>query len=208
MKLIMFDYDGVIVDSFKYLKSTYQKIGRVLHIPMNDNDEYFRELIELDWMQTYKKLNIIAKDEVSLSEFIFHIESDKKKDQIKVYKDIPIVLQKLSKKYKLAIVSNNYKKSVIPFLKRNNLNEYISIVFGCEEGKIKPNPDLLIKCMNHFGVSNKESIFIGDMDGDIIAGKRAGVKTVAVTYGYHLKHRLMDADIIIDNPMQILDILN
>jgi phosphoglycolate phosphatase-like HAD superfamily hydrolase len=43
------------------------------------------------------------------------------------------------------------------------------------------------------------------MDGDIKSGKAAKVKmTVAVTYGYHTKRRLKDADKIINSPKELL----
>jgi len=209
MKLIMFDYDGVIVDSFQLLKQIYLKMGRVLHIEMKEDDEYFKELLELDWKETYKKLEIKSKHQFNISEYIYHLESDKNKDQIKLYDDIYEVLEELSKKYKLAIVSNNYKKSIIHSLNKYNLMQFFTEVFSCDDGELKPHPDLLLKCMDKFKVKPHETVFVGDMDGDIIAGKRAGVTTIAVTYGYHLLHRLKDATYIVDSPKEILStILN
>ena len=55
---------------------------------------------------------------------------------------------------------------------------------------LKPDPTALIMCMKLLGVEPNNTIYVGDMDGDIIAGKRAGVKTIAVTYGYHTPERL------------------
>ena len=206
MKLIIFDYDGVIVDSLAFLKKVYMKISGILHIDVPEKDELFRELLELDWRETYKKLDIIAKDKVSLSEFTYHIYSSKHSNLIKPYPDIKEVLEKLSKKYKLAIVSNSFKKDIIPMLKKHEL-DYFSAIFTPEDGILKPHPDLLIKCMHHFNVKSKDTVFIGDMDGDIVAGKAAKVKTIAVTYGFHLKHRLAEADIIINSPKEIISAL-
>lgn len=206
MKLIMFDYDGVIVDSFRFLKKTYLRIGEVLNIKMSDKDEYFRELLELDWRETYRKLDILAKDKVNISEFIFHHSNHKYSHEILPYEEIPAVLKELSKTHKLAIVSNNFKKELEYRLKKYDLMQYLSAIYSCDDGELKPHPDLLMKCMARFKVEPKDAAFIGDMDGDIMAGKAAGVKTIAVTYGYHLKHRLEDADVIIDNPTELLKI--
>jgi phosphoglycolate phosphatase-like HAD superfamily hydrolase len=57
-------------------------------------------------------------------------------------------------------------------------------------------------------VDAKDAAFIGDMDGDIVCGKAAKIgKIIAVTYGFHLKHRLKDADVIIDSPEELLTLL-
>jgi phosphoglycolate phosphatase len=205
MKLIMFDYDGVLVDSFQFLKKVYLRIADVLGIEMQERDEYFQELLELDWRETYRKLDILAKDKVNISEFIFQNHNHKHSKDIMPYPDIPSVLEILSKNYRLAVVSNNFRKELEYRLKRHGLIDYFSAIYSSEDGELKPHPDLILKCMKQFDASPDESAFIGDMDGDILAAKRAGVgKKIAVTYGYHTMHRLKDADIIVHNPKEIL----
>ena len=44
-----------------------------------------------------------------------------------------------------------------------------------------------------------ESMIVGDSSFDIEAGKKAGIKTVAVTYGYRERHYLQGADYMIDS---------
>ena len=205
MKLIMFDYDGVIVDSFQFLKNVYLKIADVLGIEMEARDEYFKELLELDWRETYRKLDILAKDKVNISEFIFHNHTNKHSKDIVPYPDIPYVLETLSKRYTLAVVSNNFKSELDFRLKKFGLRNHFSALYSCDDGELKPHPDLILKCMRHFGVSPQESAFIGDMDGDIMSARNAGVgKIIAVTYGYHLMHRLKDADVIVNSPKDLL----
>jgi phosphoglycolate phosphatase len=208
MKLIIFDYDGVLVNSLPFLKRVYLRIADILGIDMPKRDKYFRELLELDWRETYRKLDILAKDKVNISEFVYHNFSHKYRDEIKPYPEIPETLQRLSKKYKLAIVSNSYKKDIIPVLKKYKLDSFFSGIFTPEDGQIKPHPDLIFKCLEHFKVKPEEAAFVGDMDGDIVCGKAAKIgKMIAVTYGFHLKHRLKDADMIIDSPKELLAIL-
>ncbi|MFH2020968.1 MAG: HAD-IA family hydrolase [archaeon] len=208
MKLIMFDYDGVIMDSLLFLKKVYQRIADILGFELPERDEHFRELLELDWRETYRKLDILTQDKVNLSEFTYHLFSDKHNHYIKPYPDISRVIKLLSKKYQLAVVSNSFRKDITFMLKKYGLFEYFSVIFTCEDGIMKPHPDLLLKCLDHFSVAPDDAIFIGDMDGDIVAGKKAGVKTIAVTYGFHLKHRLKDADIIVSTPSELLSLLS
>jgi HAD superfamily hydrolase (TIGR01549 family) len=205
MKLIMFDYDGVIVDSFQFLKKVYRKIASVMGEDFPEDDAYFKELIELDWNETYRKLDILAKDKVNIAEYIFHLENHKNKDLIYPYPDIPFVIKELSKRYKLAIITNNFRKEIEYRLNKFLLREYFSAIYTCEDGELKPSPDLINKCLKEFNVLPKDAAFIGDMDGDIKSAKAANLKmAVAVTYGYHTKHRLKDADKIISSPRELL----
>ncbi len=206
MKLVIFDYDGVLMDSFEFHKKVYMKISDILNVEVPVKDELFRELLELDWRETYKKLDIISKDKVKLSEFTYHNYSSKYSGMIHPYPCIKEVLIELSKRYKLAIVSNGFKKDIMQMLKKHDL-EYFSAVFTPENGILKPSPDLLNKCIKKFNVTADEAVFIGDMDGDITAGKAAGIKTIAVTYGFHLKHKLSEADFLINSPKEILTTL-
>ena len=118
---------------------------------------------------------------------------------------MPGIIKALSGKYKLAVVSNNFRKILSERLKEFGMYEHFSAIYCCDDGELKPSPDLIIKCMKHFGAAPEECAFIGDMDGDIISAKAAKVgKVVAVTYGYHLKHRLKDADVIVHSPKELL----
>jgi phosphoglycolate phosphatase-like HAD superfamily hydrolase len=56
-----------------------------------------------------------------------------------------------------------------------------------------------------------EAVMVGDSNYDIEAGRTAGVRTVAVSYGYRPISLLKDADFIIDNIKELiikLDLLN
>jgi phosphoglycolate phosphatase len=124
------------------------------------------------------------------------------------YKEIPHVLEELSKRYTLAVVTNNFRYEIEKRLRLHGLDKYFSAYYTCEDGKLKPHPDLINKCLKHFDVLPSEAAFVGDMDGDIQSAKAARIgKVIAVTYGYHLKHRLQEADIIIDTPGELLKIL-
>jgi phosphoglycolate phosphatase len=56
-------------------------------------------------------------------------------------------------------------------------------------------------------VTPYESMIVGDSNYDIDAGRKAGVKTVAVTYGYRERQYLMNADYMIDSMVDLLSLL-
>ncbi|AJF61145.1 TPA: HAD family hydrolase [Candidatus Woesearchaeota archaeon] len=208
MKLVMFDYDGVIMDTFAFTRKIYKELGEEFKVKIPDDDAYLRELLELDWRETLRKLNIVTEEQIERNIRIFKAGLKKYSPLIKPYPGIPEAIKALSARYKLAVVTNNFKSELNYRLGKYKLSGYFNGYFAEDDGELKPKPDLLLKCLKKFDVSPEEAIYIGDMDGDIIAGRAAKVKTVAVTYGFHHKNRLKDADIIVDSPRELLALLN
>ena len=55
---------------------------------------------------------------------------------------------------------------------------------GTDGFPCKPEPDVVIRALQALGGSPDECLFVGDSAADMEAGRRAGVKICAVTYGY------------------------
>ncbi len=69
-------------------------------------------------------------------------------------------------------------------LRRLNADQFIdAMVTSAALAHRKPAPDGLIECMKELGLSAQECVFVGDSRADILTGKAAGVRTVAVTTG-------------------------
>lgn len=68
-------------------------------------------------------------------------------------------------------------------LRRLNIHQYIDVMITSAEAQAKPAPDGLKKCIEELGLAPGQCIFVGDSRLDIIAGKNAGVRTVAIDTG-------------------------
>ncbi len=69
-------------------------------------------------------------------------------------------------------------------LDRFGLLPFFDHVQGTDGFPAKPAPDVLFKSMEVFGAQPEDCLFVGDATPDMEAGRRAGVKTCAVLYGY------------------------
>ncbi|HZU25706.1 MAG TPA: HAD-IA family hydrolase [Bryobacteraceae bacterium] len=69
-------------------------------------------------------------------------------------------------------------------LERFGLLPYFDHVQGTDGFPHKPAPDVLLKSLDVFGVTAADALFVGDSAADMEAGRRAGVRTCAVRYGY------------------------
>jgi len=61
---------------------------------------------------------------------------------------------------------------------------YFEHVQGTDGIPYKPAPDVLFAAMNALGAKPEDCLMVGDSAADMEAGKRAGMKTCAVRYGY------------------------
>lgn len=88
-------------------------------------------------------------------------------------------------------------------LRRLNIHQSVGIMVTGAEAPAKPAPDGVTKCMKELGLSPEECVFVGDSIVDIMAGKRAGVRTIAVCTGVAGKEPLAEL-----GPDYVLDDLN
>jgi len=77
-------------------------------------------------------------------------------------------------------------------LERFGLLQYFDHVQGTDGFPAKPNPDVLLKSIELFGVRPEDCLMVGDSVADMAAGRAAGVKTCAVRYGYGNHDRMAE----------------
>lgn len=71
----------------------------------------------------------------------------------------------------------------------------------------KPHPATLLYACAKLAVEPTSCLYIGDDKNDMLAGKNAGIKTVAVTYGYGKVTDDWDYDYLIDHPQEIQELV-
>jgi phosphoglycolate phosphatase len=69
-------------------------------------------------------------------------------------------------------------------LEQFGLISYFDHVQGTDGFPCKPAPDVVLRSLGELGVPPEDCLMIGDAPADMEAGRRAGVKTCAVRYGY------------------------
>jgi phosphoglycolate phosphatase len=121
-------------------------------------------------------------------------------------------LKKLSEKAKLALTTRREvpNEVVILQLKELGLEAYFqAVVTACDRFSPKPSPDAIIECSRRLGVKTSECAVVGDSIVDIEAGRRAGVKTVAVLSGIFSGDELKKEkpDLILESVTKLPDFL-
>ncbi len=182
MKILVFDFDGVISDSAE----THVKIfNRLCHkyglSPVKDVEEYGK-LFGKNFYETAVELGL--KREM-IPELLKDFMENCWKETIHLFPGAKEMLEYLSDKNEIIIVTSNVTASVQKNLAENGIS-HIKEILGGDKGTSKVEKLSSIRKRFH----GKDIYFIGDTVGDMKEGKEAGVKTVAVTWGLHSREKL------------------
>lgn len=106
------------------------------------------------------------------------------------------------------IVTNKAERFAFPLMKLLGYDRRTACIIGGDTtAKMKPHPDPLYAASRTIGIATADCVYVGDDERDVQAGRAAGMKTIAVRYGYlnGSDPEQWRADAVIDTPMQTLD---
>lgn len=110
------------------------------------------------------------------------------------------------------IVTNKMERLTEPVVQALGLDvRAAAVVSGDTTPHAKPHPAPLFEAARRAGVAPADCIYVGDDHRDIVAGKAAGMATVAVRWGYLGMGEQIEnwgADFVIDEPAELLKLLN
>lgn len=109
------------------------------------------------------------------------------------------------------VVTNKIEYFTIPLVKQLGIDQRIALlVCGDTVEESKPSPKPLLHACKQTGHDPKKCVFIGDNSTDIIAGRNAGMATVAAAYGFvPTGESAYDwgADAVVESPNELNNIL-
>ena len=110
------------------------------------------------------------------------------------------------------VVTNKSKRFTDPLSQQMSLFATAgAVISGDTTPHAKPHPEPLFEAARRIGVAPEHCVYVGDDERDMIAGKAAGMYTVAAVYGYLGEKQSVahwQADDVIDSPHELLKRLN
>ena len=203
MKAVIFDRDGVILDSESINMSSAVKAFKELGIKIKDEE---KELIIGRHPDDYGKF-FLKKYEFSYEEF--------RKIQSKTYyalfesaplfkKTVSLIKKLYKQKITLALTTSSAMKSTLQVLKKANLENTFDVVITSEYyKKRKPDPEPYLVTANKLNLSPSECVVIEDSPVGVESAKSAGMKCIAIPNEFTKKQDFSKADIIVESADKI-----
>lgn len=193
MKAVIFDIDGVLIDSFEANLKFYQDLMSAFGYP-GPTREAFPELFHVSMWDSIQKLTGLD-DEAQIRKIWL---AGKAKTMVSYHVELlntpsgyVSVIEKLSQMYTLGIVTNRvdaFEPPPVALIKK-----FFSTAVAYEDTrKHKPDPEPLLLAAQRLRVQPQECVYIGDVQNDVIAARAAGMKMIGFTR--YSKTKLKDTD--------------
>ena len=203
---ILFDFDGVIVDSLQLFVQAVNAACRKLGYPENFTSH---DLCSIKRMSIPEIARTAGVDESHTIPFVEEIDNDLERriHEIKLFPDMSEVIQRLACCGDLGIVSASPNRIISAVLDHNNLSSVVKDIAGGDTPGRKNERITRIIAANNSRA--EDTWMIGDTVSDIIEGGIAGVKTVGVAWGWHGAERLQEVqpDFLLHKPWDLVGLV-
>lgn len=204
-KLIIFDVDGTIWDSEKDVFLSFNHTLKE-NEHMEIDKEEFQKLAGLHLGEMFRRVLPESKKELA-SEYEkkyrkYYIYEGHYADATTLFDDVKETLMYFKAQgFYMAVASSKPKRILDKMVEHFKIDQF-DLVLGTEESKFKhkPDPEIIYYIMKKLKVLKEDTVIVGDSKTDIMAGKNAGIDTIAVTYGYDKPEILKSL-----NPTYVID---
>lgn len=206
MKAVFFDLDGTLLDTVEDIRAAINYALRAYDGEEASRDEVFRYVgrgLRRAFQSAVDEKHprgIVDDNEFSLA-YSLMMEHYRRHpaDHTVPYPGIPSLLERLADEgCRLGVVSNKDDGIVQAIISRFFPNAFGFVSGQRPDFPLKPDPSLLLHGLRCVGAVPEESVYIGDSEVDWETGKRAGVRTAVVSYGFRSAEELASCGIKAD----------
>ncbi|MDR9857563.1 HAD family hydrolase [Paenibacillus sp. VCA1] len=180
---VLFDFDGTLADTLPICFYSFQKVFN----KYDHRDLSVQEIISMFGPSETGIIqqNLKSKDRINeaMEDYYFYYENEHKNFVSKNHEVDELIHRLHSKGIKTGIVTGKARRSYEISIKHLFSKDLFKVsITGDDVVDPKPHPEGILKAMNALGCSPAETLFVGDSNADIEAGKRANVQTVGVNW--------------------------
>jgi len=197
LKLVIFDFDGTLVDSRKLIVESNRIVFGEFGYALPSEDASFALVgMSLDlviprlagpdapvekMVAAYQRVLPQLRADAAFAEAPFDGAAD--------------LLTALSEQQgvRLGIATGHVSQTLAPALDRLGWHGHFCTVQTADKAPSKPHPGMIQQALREAGVEAADAIMIGDTSFDIEMANAAGVRAIAVSWGYHSPDRLRGA---------------
>ncbi len=189
-RLIVFDWDGTIIDSAATIAECIRESAREMSLPV-PSMEQASHVIGLGLHDSLR----MAVPELQSEQYPAFVANYRRhflarEDAMSLFTGMEELLIHLKKDHLLAIATGKSRRGLDRALTATGVGPHFSASRCADETNPKPHPAMLLELMDELGFSKDQTLMIGDTSHDLAMARAAEVDSVAVTYGAHSEEGL------------------
>jgi phosphoglycolate phosphatase len=199
--LLLFDFDGVLADSLDLYAEAVARCLLRIGTPIVKNREDYLALFEGNF---YESMAAKGVDLAAFAGAAKEILPGLDYDAMKPFAGLIPVLEALRKENLLVVISSNGFRTISRMLDLFGFDRFFEGILGSDF--LFSKKEKIAHALAKYGIDRRRTFYIGDTTGDILEAREAGVRTVAVTWGWHSREKLVAArpDFLVDRPEDLL----
>lgn len=191
-KLIVFDWDGTLMDSTGAIVRAAERAIGEIGLPMPPPAR-IREIIGLGLQESWEWL-FPGRGQQDFGNFVEryreHFLSTERLG-IRLYPGVEALVEDLRRTgAHLAVATGKSRRGLDRDLEETGLGRFFEHSVTSDEARSKPHPEMLTRIIDFFGVEPSRTLMVGDTEFDLHMAHQAGAGAVAVTWGAHDRRRL------------------
>lgn len=191
--LLIFDWDGTLMDSEARIVSAFQAAIAALDTQPRSAAQ-IRDIIGLGLTEATQALYPTASPDLvaRLAKTYRDLYLGGDTTPSRPFPGARAVLRTLRDEgYRLAIATGKARRGLDRVLNETGLEGMFDASRCADEAGSKPHPGMLREILLELGVPARETLMIGDTEYDMEMAGRAGMPALAVSYGVHALERLL-----------------
>ncbi|CAI8212180.1 MAG: Phosphoglycolate phosphatase [Marinobacterium sp. xm-d-530] len=204
-RLLIFDWDGTLIDSQARIVSSFQGATRDLGLRI-PSDESVQDIIGLGLPEAILKVmpecNATTRELIRQGYSKHYLEVDQTPTALfdGVFDGLGLLKQY---GYRLSVATGKSRRGLDRVLADTELVNHFELTKCADETASKPDPLMLHEILEETGLAAEEVLMIGDTSYDLEMARRAGIDRVAMSYGVHEV-----SDLQAFEPLQVFDHFN
>ena len=185
-ELIVFDWDGTLMDSTLAIVNAMRAASRDLDLP-EPSDAKARQVIGLGLAEALAtavpQLTSSRYDEM-VARYRYHYLA--RDQELNLFDGAQTLLERLAKEgYRLAVATGKSRHGLTRAWAHTGVRPLFHASRCADECFSKPHPQMLHELMDELGTQAEATLMIGDTAHDLMMANNAGVAALGVSYGAH-----------------------
>ena len=184
IKAVIFDMDGLMIDSERVTFECYQEILKGMNLTMSE--EFYKTLLGKPIKGIYQRFYDVYGNDFPIEDVIKDVHALMARrfetEGVPVKTGLKSLLEYLKENnYKTIVATSSNRDRVDTILAQAGITDYFDdSICGDEVTKGKPNPEVFLKSCQKLGVSVDEAIVLEDSEAGIQASYDAGIKVICI----------------------------